>query len=166
MPVPYMNPYYFQNNPAYQQAQYQNMQNPYEQVAQLRNQLNQQPPYNQMYQQTQQVQNIGLNGEIVDSIDVVNAKNVDLTGNITYYPKSDQTEIYTKQLQPDGRSKTLVYRLINEDSEPKQETSISMDTLNDLLNKMKEEMVLEIKALIPEPSSIKNVRQTKGGNSE
>lgn len=163
MSVPYMNPYYFQSNPTYQQS----MQNPYEQVNQLRNQLNQQPQYQygQVYQQ-QQMQPFGLNGEIVDSIDVVNAKNVDMSGNITYYPKSDGTEIYTKQLQADGRSKTLVYKIVNENSEEKNPNTVTMDTLNSLLNQMKTDMISEIKAILPDYSMPKTNRQPKGGASE
>lgn len=167
MSVPYMNPYYFQSNSMYQQPQYMNNQNPYEQVAQLRNQLNQQPQYNQMYQPQQPpMQTIGLSGEIVDSIDVVNAKNVDLSGNIMYYPKSDQTEIYTKQLQPDGRSKTLVYKLVTSDEEVPEEHPVTMDNLNALLNQMKVDMVSEIKAILPEQYFRKENRQNKGGNQE
>lgn len=164
MSVPYMNPYYFQSNPAYQQ----NMQNPYEQVNQLRNQLNQQPQYQygQVYQQQQQMQTFGLNGEIVDSIDVVNAKNVDMSGNVTYYPKSDGTEIYTKQLQADGRSRTLVYRIVDGNAEENEVHPVTMDTLNNLLNQMKTDMISEIKAILPDYSVTKMNRQPKGGASE
>lgn len=163
MPAPYTNPYYFQNNPAYQQ--YNNPQNPYEHLAQLRNQLNMQPPY-QSYQPSQPVASIGLSGEIVDSIDVVNAKNVDLSGNITYYPKSDMSEIYTKQLQPDGRSRTLVYRLVTEEGKEEPQQNVTMDTLNNLLNQVKQDIVSEIKAIIPDNQQNKNNRQGKGVVSE
>ena len=51
---PYTNPYYFQNNP-YNQQMY-NPISPYQdRLAQLQAQYSQQPPYNQMAQQTQTV---------------------------------------------------------------------------------------------------------------
>ena len=90
MPVPYMNPYYFQNNPAFQQQQMYNPMAPYqERLNQMQAQYNQQP-------MVQQNQMMTLSGEIVDSIDVVKAKNVDMSGQPTFYPKSDLSEVYVK----------------------------------------------------------------------
>lgn len=98
MPVPFMNPYYFQNNPAFQSQQQYNPMVPYQdRLAQLQAQYNQQVQYNPV----QQNHTYGLNGEIVDGIDVVKAKNVDMSGNVTFYPKADMSEIYTKQLMAD-----------------------------------------------------------------
>ena len=72
---PYTNPYYFQNNPYQQQY---NPMTPYQdRLAQLQAQYNQQMPYSQPAQQNQTV---GLNGEVVDSMDVVKAKNVNMSG--------------------------------------------------------------------------------------
>lgn len=162
MPTPYMNPYYYQNNSVYQPVQTSPTQAYQDRLYQLQQQMNQQV-YNQMPQMNQAV---GLNGEIVDSIDVVNAKNVDMTGAATYYPKSDGTEIYTKQLQPDGRSRTLIYRLVPEDGQTNQQSQpVTVDYLNQAFSKFEERVLAQIKAILPEPTT-KSSRQSRGGNTE
>ena len=166
MPVPYMNPYYFQNNPAFQQQPMYNPMSPYqERLNQMQAQYNQQP-------MVQQNQAMSLNGEIVDSIDVVKAKNVDMSGNVTFYPKSDMTEIYTKQLQSDGTSRIVTYRAVQpEESKPEQaQQYVDIQTLNAMLGQLKAEILQgvggglsEIKQMIvpPEPQTSKRQR---GGN--
>ena len=104
MPVPYMNPY-FQNNP-YQQPMYNPMAPYQERLNQMQAQYNQQPI-------VQQNQAMSLNGEIVDSIDVVKAKNVDMSGQPTFYPKSDLSEVYVKRLMADGTSQIVTYLSIH-----------------------------------------------------
>ena len=163
---PYTNPYYFQNNP-YQQQMYNPMAPYQDRLAQLQAQYNQQPPYSQMVQQSQTV---GLNGEVVDSIDVVKAKNVDMSGNVTFYPKSDMTEIYTKQLQADGTSRIVTYRAVQpEESKPEQaQQYVDIQTLNAMLGQLKAEILQgvggglsEIKQMIIPPEQPKRQR---GGN--
>lgn len=80
-------------------------------------------PYAQMQQPVQQMQQMPmLQGQMVDGIDTVKAKDVDMSGNPVYYPKTDGTEIYRKQLQADGRSRIFVYRLADdEQQQPKAE---------------------------------------------
>ena len=162
---PYINPY-FQNNP-YGQQMYNPMAPYQDRLAQLQAQYNQQPPYNQMAQQSQTV---GLNGEVVDSIDVVKAKNVDMSGNVTFYPKSDMTEIYTKQLQSDGTSRIVTYRAVQpEESKPEQaQRYVDIQTLNAMLGQLKSEILQsvggglsEIKQMITPPEQPKRQR---GGN--
>lgn len=103
---PYINPYYFQNNPAFQQQPMYNPMAPYqERLNQMQAQYNQQP-------MAQQNQTMGLNGEIVDSIDVVKAKNVDMSGQPTFYPKSDLSEVYVKRLMADGTSQIITYKAV------------------------------------------------------
>jgi hypothetical protein len=107
----YGNPYFAQ---PFQQIQ------PYQdRLAQLQNSYQQAMPYGQAQiqqpiQQMPQVPQIPmLQGQMVDGIDTVKAKDVDMSGNPVYYPKTDGTEVYRKQLQADGRSRIFVYRLIN-----------------------------------------------------
>lgn len=164
MPVPYMNPYYFQNNPAFQQQQ---MYNP---MAQYQERLNQmQAQYNQQ-PMAQQNQTMSLNGEIVDSIDVVKAKNVDMSGNVTFYPKSDMTEIYTKQLQSDGTSRIVTYRAVQpEESKTEQvQQCVDIQTLNVMLGQLKAEILQgvggglsEIKQMI---TPAEQPKRQRGGN--
>lgn len=140
----YVNPYAGYQQPAIQQP-YQ----PMDRLAQLQSQY-QHPQYQQP--QVAQQQMYGLNGEIVDGIDVVKAKNVDMTGSVVYYPKADMTEIYTKQLQPDGTSRILTYRISSDvPTEPAQQ-NMSQDVLNEMFAQLRQDLLSEIngiKEMIP-----------------
>ena len=161
MPVPYMNPY-FQNNP-YQQPMYNPMAPYQERLNQMQAQYNQQPV-------VQQNQAMSLNGEIVDSIDVVKAKNVDMSGQPTFYPKSDLSEVYVKRLMADGTSQIVTYKAVHpEESKPVETKSyVDVQTLNAMLGQMKSEILKsvggglsEIKQMITPPEQPKRQR---GGN--
>ena len=161
MPVPYMNPY-FQNNP-YQQPMYNPMAPYQERLNQMQAQYNQQP-------MVQQNQAMSLNGEIVDSIDVVKAKNVDMSGQPTFYPKSDLSEVYVKRLMADGTSQIVTYKAVQpEESKPVETKSyVDVQTLNVMLGQMKSEILQsvggglsEIKQMITPPEQPKRQR---GGN--
>lgn len=55
-----------------------------------------------------------LQGKMVDSIDVVKAINVDMSGQVSWYPKSDKSEVYCKGLNPNtGSSYIMTYRLVD-----------------------------------------------------
>ena len=161
MPVPYMNPY-FQNNP-YQQPMYNPMAPYQERLNQMQAQYNQQP-------MVQQNQAMSLNGEIVDSIDVVKAKNVDMSGQPTFYPKSDLSEVYVKRLMADGTSQIVTYKAVQpEESKPVETKSyVDVQTLNAMLGQMKSEILQsvggglsEIKQMITPQEQQKRQR---GGN--
>ena len=161
MPVPYMNPY-FQNNP-YQQPMYNPMAPYQERLNQMQAQYNQQP-------MVQQNQAMSLNGEIVDSIDVVKAKNVDMSGQPTFYPKSDLSEVYVKRLMADGTSQIVTYKAVRPEESKPVETKAYVDvqTLNAMLGQMKSEILQsvggglsEIKQMITPPEQPKRQR---GGN--
>lgn len=164
MPVPYMNPYYFQNNPSFQQQPMYNPMAPYqERLNQMQAQYNQQPV-------VQQNQAIGLNGEIVDSIDVVKAKNVDMSGQPTFYPKSDLSEVYVKRLMADGTSQIVTYKAVQpEESKPVETKSyVDVQTLNAMLGQMKSEILQsvggglsEIKQMI---TPAEQPKRQRGGN--
>lgn len=164
MPVPYMNPYYFQNNPAFQQQPMYNPMAPYqERLNQMQAQYNQQP-------MAQQNQTMGLNGEIVDSIDVVKAKNVDMSGHPTFYPKSDLSEVYVKRLMADGTSQIVTYKAVQPEESKTVETKTYVDvqTLNAMLGQMKSEILQsvggglsEIKQMI---TPAEQPKRQRGGN--
>lgn len=143
----YGNPYFAQ---PFQQIQ------PYQdRLAQLQNSYQQAMPYGQaqIQQPMPQVPQIPmLQGQMVDGIDTVKAKDVDMSGNPVYYPKTDGTEIYRKQLQADGRSRVFVYRLINpeEQQQPKaEEKPIDIEAMfNQLRNDVCSE-ISEIKSMFP-----------------
>lgn len=161
MQVPYMNPY-FQNNP-YQQPMYNPMAPYQERLNQMQAQYNQQP-------MVQQNQAMSLNGEIVDSIDVVKAKNVDMSGQPTFYPKSDLSEVYVKRLMADGTSQIVTYKAVQPEESKTVETKTYVDvqTLNAMLGQMKSEILQsvggglsEIKQMIT-PSE--QPKRQRGGN--
>ena len=167
---PYTNPYYFQNNPMYQQ-QYGQI-NPYpDRLAQLQAQQQQ---FNQsQYGQQMSVQPIGLSGEIVDSIDVVKAKNVDMSGNVTYYPKADLSEIFTKQLMPDGTSKIVTYRAVQPEQNNQQgaQQYVTAQNLNDMFIQLKSDLVqnivdnfMDIKQMLSQPEP--QQKNQRGGNQK
>lgn len=93
------------------------MSNPYGQIqpyqdrlAQLQNNYQQAMPYGQMHMQqpVQQMQQMPmLQGQMVDGIDTVKAKDVDMSGNPVYYPKTDGTEIYKSNCRQTEKAESL-----------------------------------------------------------
>lgn len=158
----YGNPYFAQ---PFQQIQ------PYQdRLAQLQNSYQQTMPYGQAQiqqpiQQMPQVPQIPmLQGQMVDGIDTVKAKDVDMSGNPVYYPKTDGTEIYRKQLQADGRSRIFTYRLVNEGEQPESNNTNQVDIVS-LINQLRDDFhaeISEIKELLPIQSEPPKTQ--KGGN--
>lgn len=75
-----------------------------------------QPSYNQVYTPPYQQ---GIQGRIVDNVDVVRATEIALDGSVNYFPLADGSAILTKQLQMDGTSKIVMYKPVV-DEQPKQ----------------------------------------------
>lgn len=152
----YGNPYFAQ---PFQQIQ------PYQdRLAQLQNSYQQAMPYGQaqIQQPIQQMPQIPmLQGQMVDGIDTVKAKDVDMSGNPVYYPKTDGTEVYRKQLQADGRSRIFTYRLVNEGEQPETNNTNQVDIVS-LINQLRDDVhaeISEIKELLPiqsEPPKTQN----------
>lgn len=146
----YGNPYFTQ---PFQQIQ------PYQdRLAQLQNSYQQAMPYGQAQiqqpiQQMPQVPQIPmLQGQMVDGIDTVKAKDVDMSGNPVYYPKTDGTEIYRKQLQADGRSRIFVYRLINPEEQQQPKTEEKPIDIEAMFNQLRNDVcseISEIKSMFP-----------------
>lgn len=160
-------PYYPQQpmiNNAYGQIQ------PYQdRLAQLQSNYQQTMPYGQMQMQQamQQMPQVPMiQGQMVDGVDTVKAKDVDMSGNPVYYPKTDGTEIYKKQLQADGKSRIFVYRLLNPDEQqqPKQEEKqIDIEAMfNQLRNDVCSE-ISEIKNMFPTQMSGTSEPKQNGG---
>ena len=153
-------PYYPQPLNPYPQTPVQPYQ---DRLTQLQNNYQQTMPYGQ----AQMPQVAMLPGQMVDGIDTVKAKDVDMTGNPVYYPKTDGTEIYKKQLQADGKSRIFVYRLLNPDEQqqPKpEEKPIDIEAMfNQLRNDVCSE-ISEIKNMLPTQMSVTSeVKQQNGG---
>lgn len=143
-----MQPYPTFQNYGYGSNQYGYPQQPtmpyQDRFSQLQNQYNQSLPYGQPM--TQQ-QTVTLNGQMVGSLDEVKAKDVDLSGNPTWYPKVDGTEVYRKQLQPDGTSKILTYTLSQDGVQEQPKQMIDADTFNSLLGQLKQDLMAEISGI-------------------
>lgn len=155
-------PYYPQpiiNNPYGQIQPYQ------DRLAQLQSNYQQTIPYGQMQMQqpAQQMPQIPvLQGQMVDGIDTVKAKDVDMTGNPVYYPKTDGTEIYRKQLQSDGRSRIFVYRLMDDEQQQPKVESKQIDIVA-MFDQLRNDVCSEIsgiKELLPVQN---DSRQQNGG---
>ena len=92
------------------------------------------PQYQQPQYQPMQYQ--GIQGRIVDNVDVVKATEISLDGSISYFPIADGSAIITKQLQNDGTSKMIVYKPVVEEA-PK---TISTDELKEEITSLKKEI--------------------------
>ena len=166
-PYPTVQNYGYVNNP----YGYPQQPIPYQdRLAQLQNQYNQTMPYNQpVVQQPQQLS--ALNGQMVGSLDEVKGKDVDLSGNPTWYPKVDGTEVYRKQLQPDGTSKILTYVLSNDGMQEQPKQMVDVDILNTLFGQLKQDLMNEIsgiKDLVGTSMSLPSESQKtqRGGNQK
>lgn len=146
-----MQPYPTFQNYGYANNQYGYQQQPVmpyqDRLAQLQNQYNQSMPYNQPMAQQQPQQMAILNGQMVGSLDEVKGKDVDLSGNPTWYPKVDGTEVYRKQLQPDGTSKILTYTLSQDGMQEQPKQMLDADMLNALLGQLKQDLMTEISGI-------------------
>ena len=142
-PYPTVQNYGYVNNP----YGYPQQPIPYQdRLAQLQNQYNQTMPYNQpVVQQPQQLS--ALNGQMVGSLDEVKGKDVDLSGNPTWYPKVDGTEVYRKQLQPDGTSKILTYTLSQEGMQEQSKQIVDANMINSLFVQLKQDIMTEISGI-------------------
>lgn len=131
--------------------------NPYQdQLSQLQQYSQYQTPIQTQFAQPMMQQIPYLAGQIVDGIDAVKAKDVDMTGSKNYYPQSNGEFIFTKQLQADGTSQTLIYKLIGDlNSIQNQQQAINQPQesfeklLRTMLGQVKAEIINEISALIP-----------------
>lgn len=139
-------------------------------LAQLQNQYNQTMPYNQPVVQQPQQMSV-LNGQMVGSLDEVKGKDVDLSGNPTWYPKVDGTEVYRKQLQPDGTSKILTYTLSQDIGQEQSKQVVNADVLNALFEQLKQDLMTEIsgiKDLVGTSMSLPSEppKASRGGNQK
>lgn len=107
-------------------------------------------PYNPNMQYNNQIYanpRTGLQGQLVDSVDVVKAISIPLDGSRSYFPLADGSAIITKQLSNDGTSKTIVYKPI---TEPDKVVTIGEDLQSDL-----EELRFDIDSIKKELDKLK-----------
>lgn len=89
----------------------------------------------QTYAQPQQVYSkpvASLQGKLAESIDVIKATEVSLDGAVNFFPLIDGSAIITKQLQPDGTTRMIVYKPV-ENEQPKIPEYITSEQLSEAL---------------------------------
>ena len=105
---------------------------------------------------------IGLQGKIVDSIEVVKAMDIPLDGSVSYFPLSDNSAIVTKQLQNDGTSKTIVYKPIQE-QEKEMPKYVTIDEVKKEIEKIDLSDIEDIKEELREiKKQLKDLKKDKG----
>lgn len=105
------------------------------------------PNYSQMYQQNY-IQQKGLQGKQVESVEIVKTTEIPLDGTTSYFPVADGSAIVTKQLQTDGTSKITVFKPVIEHKEEikyvtpkdleKAINGLNLDELDDIKEEIKE----------------------------
>jgi len=88
--------------------------------------------YNTNLQQPIQNKPLNLQGKVIDNLEVVKATDIVLDGSINYFPLADGSAIATKQLQPNGTSKIVIYKPVEEEPTKK----VKYITEDDLSNSM------------------------------
>lgn len=105
-PNPYQNMNY-NIQPAYPQYGY----NPYFQQPRMQqSQIEQMQPVNQFQQQMPR----GVNGRVVQSVEMITANDVPMDGSAAFFPMQDMSAILAKSWNADGTIKTVVFKPINE----------------------------------------------------
>lgn len=122
------------------------------------------PQYMEQMQPTyvpqQPIQRPTLYGKQVDSLEVVKATDIGLSGDTYFFPLTDGSQIITKQLNLDGTSKITIYKpILDTKEEIKYMTMEDVEkALNDLNNEEIEDIKDELKEIKQE---LKDLRKKK-----
>lgn len=90
-----------------------------------------------------------LKGRPVSSIEEVRATSVDFDGSIFYFPDLANNRIYTKQINMDGTSTTLMYELKEMPTEQPSSQYITRDEFEAVIRQLKG--TLQAPAATPQP---------------
>ena len=134
------NPYY---TPRFQQGDMQYSQQNYSYPQTYQQSYPQNP---QTYQQPIN----SLQGKTVESLEIAKLIEIPLDGSTSYFPLADGSAIITKQLQMDGKSKTVIYK---PDMSASSENDFRTNFNSDETNYIKEELK-SIKSQIREISDV------------
>ena len=112
----------------------------------------------------QPIQQIGLLGKVVDSIEVVKAMDIPLDGSVSYFPLTDGSAIVSKQLQNDGTSKTIVYKpYVEQKKEDKVERFVTFEEFDNAIGGIDLSELQDLKDEIEElKKQLKDIRTKKG----
>lgn len=94
----------------------------------------------------------GLQGKVVENIDVVKSLDIPLDGSTTYFPLLDNSAIITKKLQADGTTKTTIYKV----TEEKEIIAPKYATLEDIKNEVEK---IDLSDLDDLKEEIKEIRR-------
>lgn len=97
----------------------------------------------------------GLQGKIVDNIDIVKVTEIPYDGSTSYFPLTDGSAIVTKKLGMNGTGEIVIYKpVIEEKSQEKNKVNyITEDYLNEKINKLDNSEILA--SLLDELKSLK-----------
>lgn len=122
--------------------------------------------YPQIYPQNSQTctqASYGLQGKLVDSIDVVKAIDIPLDGSVSYFPIVDGSLIVTKQLQKDGTSKTMIYKPIEKEEMSKKVDYITSAEFDKRIAEKTENYAEDIKSIKKQIKDVlEDLRRIKG----
>lgn len=110
-------------NPYFQQTR---MQQPQIEQVQSVNQLQQQMPR-------------GVNGRVVQSVEMITANDVPMDGSAAFFPMQDMSAILAKSWNADGTIKTVIFKPINEtvpQSEIQNKENLKFDELSERLEQL------------------------------
>ena len=113
-------------NPYYQQQRFQY-------PPQFQPQMYNQDQQNSIYRQSTPQ---GLQGKIVDNIEVVKAMDIPLDGSTSYFAIADGSAIVTKQLQQDGTSRTIIYKPVEGEEASKLPKYVTSEELDEAMKKI------------------------------
>ena len=123
-------------NPSYY-PQYQPQINPYMQRMENLQQFQQaiqpmQQPTIPMVTQMQGANQFSALGKMVESIDIVKSTDIPMDGSMYYFPKADGTEVYGKAWLPNGQTRILTFKPINEDDTNKVSSKTEKSKIDDI----------------------------------
>ena len=112
--------------------QMQGYRNQYYQNQVQPRQIEQFPQYGQPQQTVYNKPVVSLQGKLAESIDVIKATEISLDGTVNFFPLIDGSAIFTKQLQPDGTTKMVMYKPV-EQEQPKMPEYITSEQLTEAI---------------------------------
>ena len=149
---PYPNPNYY--------PQYQSQFNPYMQRMENLQQFQQAIQQPMSLTQMSGTSQFTPLGKIVESVDMVKATDIPMDGNMYYFPKADNSEIYGKAWLPNGQTRILTFKPVLEDNPntlSQNEEKLNLDVLGQVLEGIQN----DIKTLADKIDKIKPTRAKK-----
>lgn len=139
--------------PSYQYPNFQPMMQSMQPQMQMQQPM-QVPVFNQPIMNNQLQ---GISGKIVDSIEVVKATDIPVDGSNHYFPKADNSEIYTKRWLPNGTTEVMVFRKVDENipEEPKVDLAALETNIIEHLEMIDERIDRLQRGLIPKGNTRK-----------